>query len=236
MPARNSRLAAIIKRLQKHYGTPEPPPTDDPFELIVWEQVAYLANDTQRVEAFEQLALRVGLTPEKILAADDETLLAVTRHGGAIAATDRAERLRESARLVKEQWGGDLRRVLREPFVKARKALTRFASIGEPGAEKILLFTRTHPLLALESNGLRVLVRLGYAAEQKNYSATYRAVGHDVQPELKADFDWLIAAHQLLRQHGQEICKRTQPQCQDCPVNDRCAYSQAESIRPFAST
>ena len=46
MPAHKSKLAEIIKRLQKHYGTPEPPPTDDPFELILWEQVAYLASDT----------------------------------------------------------------------------------------------------------------------------------------------------------------------------------------------
>ena len=232
MSARNSKLAEIIKRLQKHYGTPEPPPTADPFELILWEQVAYLANDTQRVEAFEQLALRVGLTPEKILAADDETLLAVTRHGGAIAAAERAQRLRDSALLVKEQWGGDLRRVLCEPFAKARKALTRFASIGAPGAEKILLFTRTHPVLALESNGLRVLVRLGYAAEQKSYSATYRTIQRALEPELPSDFDWLITAHQLLRQHGQETCKRAQPQCQGCPLRRPCAYYQADSIRP----
>ncbi len=224
MPARNNKLAEIIKRLQKHYGTPEPPPTDDPFELILWEQVAYLASDTQRVEAFEQLALRVGLTPEKILAADDETLLVAARYGGAIAASERAQRLRDSARLVKEQWGGDLRRVLHEPFAKARKALTRFASIGEPGAEKILLLTRTHPVLALESNGLRVLIRLGYAAEQKSYSATYCAIQRALEPELPSDFDWLIAAHQLLRQHGQQLCKRAQPQCQYCPLRDVCAF------------
>src|SRR5581483_12348892 len=111
MPAHKNKLAEIIARLRKHYGAPEPPPTDDPYELVLWEQVAYLADDGQRAAAFEQLALRVGLTPAKILAADDETLQAVTRYGGAIAATERAQRLRDSARLVKEQWGGDLRRV-----------------------------------------------------------------------------------------------------------------------------
>jgi endonuclease III len=108
--------------------------------------------------------------------------------------------------------------------------LQRFASIGSPGAEKILLFTRTQPVLALESNGLRVLVRLGFAAEQKSYDATYHAIRQALAPELPTDFDWLIAAHQLLRQHGQELCKRTKPQCQSCPLRKKCDYIQANSI------
>jgi endonuclease-3 len=65
-----------------------------------------------------------------------------------------------------------LKSVLKLPLPKAKKALQKFPGIGEPGAEKILLFTRTHPLMALESNGLRVLVRLGFGAEHKNYATT----------------------------------------------------------------
>ena len=55
------KLAKTIALLRKHYGEPEPPPADDPFELILWEQVAYLASDERRVEAFERLAAKVGL-------------------------------------------------------------------------------------------------------------------------------------------------------------------------------
>ncbi|MBI1763768.1 MAG: hypothetical protein HYR56_20270 [Acidobacteria bacterium] len=220
-------LTDIIERLHAHYGPPDPPPSDDPFELILWEQAAYLANDAQRAATFELLALRVGLRPEQILAAEDAVLLEVARHGGSIAVAERAARLRESARLVKEEWSGDLRNALRLPPAKAQRALQRFASIGAPGAEKILLFTHTQPVLALESNGLRVLVRLGFAAEQKNYNATYRAIRQALAAELPADFDWLIAAHQLLRQHGQELCKRTQPQCKSCPLRRACVYCQA---------
>ena len=46
---------------------------------------------------------------------------------------------------------------------------------GDPGAEKILLFSRTHSILALDSNGLRVLRRLGYGEERKSYASTYRS-------------------------------------------------------------
>jgi hypothetical protein len=53
---------------------------------------------------------------------------------------------------------------------EARRALQKFPGIGAPGADKILLFTKTHALPALDSNGLRVLVRLGLAKEAKSYS------------------------------------------------------------------
>ena len=33
---------------------------------------------------------------------------------------------------------------------------------GEPGAEKVLLFSGSAPVLALDSNALRVLLRLGF--------------------------------------------------------------------------
>jgi len=210
--------------LERHYGKPSHPPSTDPFELILWEQVGYLVDDERRAEAFNLLRARVGLTPGDILAASEKTLLEITKVGGAIAAPARAKRLREASRLVLTEFNGDLRKVLQEPFTKARKALSRFPSIGEPGAEKILLFTHSHPVMALESNGLRALVRLGYAAEQRNYDATYRKVRDAIQKELKQDYSWLIRAHQLLRRHGQNLCKRSRPLCRNCPLTDLCDY------------
>jgi endonuclease III len=28
----------------------------------------------------------------------------------------------------------------------------------------------------------------------------------------------------LLKRHGQELCKRTKPKCENCPVNSSCAF------------
>jgi len=116
--------------------------------------------------------------------------------------------------------------VLKKPLPQAKKALKKFPSIGDPGAEKILLLTGSHPLMALDSNGLRVLCRVGFAEEQKNYSATYRLVQDAIRDQLPRDYDSLIRAHQLLRQHGQELCKRSKPLCAECPVQDSCNYGR----------
>src|SRR5262249_55524215 len=145
-------------KLEAHYGASNEAAPADPFQLILWEQIGYLIDDERRLRAFRLLEERVGLTPESIVRAGPEALAEIAAAGGSIAAEERAERMRKSAVEVIERWGGDLRGVLALPLAEAVRALKRFPMIGEPGAEKILLLTRTHPVLALESNGLRVLL------------------------------------------------------------------------------
>jgi endonuclease-3 len=138
------------------------------------------------------------------------------------------------ARVALAEFDGDLTGVVQQPAAEAKRALRRFPGIGEPGAEKILLFSRSHPMLALESNGLRVVVRLGFSEEKKSYDATYRAAREALHRELAGvenDYAWLIDAHQLLRRHGQELCKRSLPLCDPCPLRERCAYYAANISR-----
>ena len=226
MPKSTKPFQKIIAKLKSHYGAPRPPKTSDPFELVVLENVAYLVGDQQREEAFDALRERVGLSPVDIVTAHDEKLLEVAHLGGMLPAA-RVDKLRRIANIALQEFDGDLNRVLSLPTAKAKRALKKFPGIGDPGAEKILIFTRTLPVLALESNGLRVLLRLGYGEERKNYSATYRSAQEAVEPELKKDFDWLIEAHQLLRRHGQELCKRSEPLCVECPLKLDCRFYQA---------
>jgi endonuclease III len=209
-------LSQVVERLQTHFGVQKPPKLDGPWEMILWENVAYLADDERRQQAFHTLKKRVGTGPAQILSASDDALLEVTRHG--ILPERFAEKLRKCAKIVLEAFDADARGILKWPLDRARKALQKFPGIGEPGAEKILLFTRTYPALALESNGLRVLLRLGFGEEKKSYSTTYRLVQKAVEEELEEDYTWLIQTHLLLRRHGQELCKRSKPECGKCPL------------------
>src|SRR5262245_50762530 len=180
MPRSKSSFKQIIARLESHYGTPAPPKITDPLGLIIWENIAYLVDDDRRAAAFERLRKDVGLRPAEILTAPAETLVDITRVGG-VAPELRASRLREIAHIVLNDFDGDLNTALTLPMPKAIKAFKKFPSIGAPGAEKILLFTKTYPVLALESNGLRVLLRLGYGEEHKNYSTSYASVREALQ-------------------------------------------------------
>jgi endonuclease III len=224
--AETNRFTAAIKKLGKFYGQPQPPKTTDPLELILLENVAYLADDDKRAAAFAALKKKVGTRPSQILKASHTQLEEITRIGG-IFPELRAQRLRQIAELAHFIFKDDLASELKKPLPQAKKSLKRFPCIGDPGAERILMLTHCYPVLALESNGLRVLLRLGFAEEKKSYSASYRGVQQSLVGQLPSDGDALVAAHQLLRQHGQELCKRTRPLCDaGCPLTAECAYFQ----------
>jgi endonuclease-3 len=226
MPAPRPNLQKAISQLAAHYGKPKPPVTSDPFELILLENVAYLVSDDRRAEAFKTLRQHAGTKPHEILAASHQDILRATELGG-MHPEQRVSRLKEIALIAMNEFGGDLKQALKLPLPKAKQALRKFSSIGEPSAEKILLFTRAYPVLGLDSNGLRVLVRLGFGEEKKNYTATYCAIQEAIRDQLSDDYDWLISTHILLRQHGKELCKTNAPLCEKCPVRKSCAYFKA---------
>jgi endonuclease III len=215
----------LIERLQKHYGEPALPPARGPFELVMWENACYLLPDERRREVFEGLKKQVGLSAKKIAAAPDEVLLPLAKRGGMRPET-RVFRWREIARITQTEFGGNLDTILKEPYAKATRALKLFPNIGEPGAEKILMLCGMAEGLPLESNGLRVLVRVGYGREQKNYGAMYKSVQADLSGELPTDAETLQQAHVLLRAHGKELCKDKAPLCAQCPVAKYCDYAQ----------
>ena len=223
---RTTKLARIVAGLRAHYGRVAPPPASNAFELVLWEKVAYLATDERRAQAFAALRQRVGLTPRAILDADPAVLREIAAMGGGVAIAERAAHMCDAANLVIKEFGGSLDSVLSLPLRDAKRELRRFHGVGEPGAEKILLLTRSQMLLPLDSNGARTLLRLGYGAAHRNYATMYANVGEAARPELVMEFDWLIDGHVLLRHHGQELCKRSEPRCDFCPVREECAYDQ----------
>ena len=216
-------LPALVDGLAKHYGPPPPPITTDPFEQVLLESVAYLADDERRRAAFEALRRRVGTRPEQVLAAPAGVLRELV---AGILPDQRVARLRAVAEIALREFGGSLDAAVRRPLDQARRALQRFPGIGVPGADKILLLAGTHTVLPVDSNGLRVLLRLGFGVEKKSYDATYRSVQEALSAERRRERSWLLRAHQVLRRHGQELCRRTRPACSACPVRPGCPHGR----------
>jgi len=217
-------LKKLIARLEKYYGKLALPPAHGPFELVVWENACYLLPDERRAAVFEGLRAQVGLSAEAMWKAPDELLLPLAKMGGMRPET-RLFRWREIARITREQFHGDLGQILAWQYLKARKALQQYPSIGEPGAEKILMFCGVAPGLPLESNGLRVLTRVGYGrVHLKNYGAMYKSVQEAIAAELPGKAEMVARTHLVLREHGKAICRNAAPLCHECPATDLCAF------------
>ena len=224
------KFTRVVQQLRKYYGEPTGPPAKGPFELVIWENACYLLPDERRKEVFEALDDQVGLTPAAIDAAPQGVLLPIAIRGG-MRPEMRVFRWRQIAQITLNQFGGDLNSVLAKPYEEAKKALKQFPTIGDPGAEKILLLCGVAHGLPLESNGLRVLTRIGWGRSQKSYGATYRSVQEELSPELPTRIEKLKEAHLLLRTHGKTLCKETGPVCQLCPVQGECRFVQSATLR-----
>jgi len=196
--AQMAELKQIIARLKRTHGPPKLPPARGPFELVMWENACYLLPDDRRAAVFEGLRKQVGLNAKAILQADADVLLALATMGG-MRPKVRVFRWQEIARITLSQFDGDLDQILKLPYARAKKALKQFPNIGDPGAEKILMFCGASPGMPLEWNGLRVLTRIGYGRWQKNYSAAYKSVQEALKPELPRKAEAIAQAHLLLR-------------------------------------
>ena len=228
MPGRKPDLRGAIRKLRGHYGPPPEPPASDPFELVLWENVAYLSSPARRREAFELLRETIGTRPEALQSASRRDLERITALG--ILKSTFASKLRECGRIAVERFGGDLGSAVTGPVAEAKKALRAFPGIGEPGAEKILLFSGHRALLAPESNGLRVLVRLGLIPEEKSYARTY-AAAREAASSLPATVQAMRTAHLLLQLHGRTLCRNSAPRCGSCPLEAECNYARSKGSR-----
>ena len=210
-------LTKILTALERRYGHPDLPPAKGPFELVLWENAVYLLPDERRAEVFEALRSQVGLTAETIWKAPENVLLPLAARGGMHPET-RVLRWREIASITLQQFGGDLDQVLALDFGKAKKALKQFPSIGDPGAEKILMYCGKVAGLPLESNGLRALVRIGYGNQQaKNYGAMYKSAQEAVAGELPKGAEELSRAHLVLRTMVRLCVRMPAPNASNAP-------------------
>jgi endonuclease-3 len=232
-------LDSVLERLEQHYGPQKAAGPTDPYEMIVYVNCGYPATDVSCSKGFAALKREVGLKPEEILAASKGKLAKLMRLGGIVPEL-RAERLKEIARMVKNDFSGNLLAALKKKMQAEKKqpddgirgakiVLQKFPVIGEPGAEKILLFSELAPVAAVPSAFVGVPLRLYFGEEGKNYAANYRQAREAIGADLPETIEARQRAYLLLKKHGQEICKRTRPKCEICPATEQCAYFQAKA-------
>jgi endonuclease III len=232
-------VSEILEALERMYGPQHPAGPTDLYEMIVYLNCGYPAADASCSKGFNALKREVGLSPQEILAASKTKLAKLLRLGGIVPEL-RAERLREVARKVKSEFGADLKAVLKKRVQEekrqtgkgirgAKKILREFPVVGEPSAEKILLFSNLTPVAAVPSAFVEVPARLWFGKTGKNYAADYHAAREILSSGLPETFAARQRAYLLLKKHGQQTCKRSNPKCEVCPLTGQCAYIQLQA-------
>lgn len=233
-----TKLTPILDALESKYGAQMLVGPTNPYEMIVFLNCGYPASDAKCAKGFEALKREVGVEPKKVLAVSKAKLAKVMQPSVIIPGLC-AQRLKEIARKVKGECKGDPTAVLKQRLREAKqpgngvkaakKVLQQFPVVGEPSAEKILLFSGLAPVAAVPSAFVDVPVRLFIDEPGKNYAADYKAAREILDSGLPQTFEARRRAYLLLKKHGQEICKHSKPKCEVCPVTAQCAYLQAKA-------
>ena len=223
MRKRRLTVREVLNELETFYGKQEPCWPSDPYLFLLWWYSGYPASDASCTKGWNGLNNKIGTDPDAILAASPNALAAALKPGGMLPEL-RGERMKEVTARIKDEFDGDLRAALTGPITKVRKVLKSFPSIADPGADRILLFAGIQPVAAVPSICTGVLARIQNGREEENYNASYREVQRMIDSEIPATFDARARAYLLLKRHGQELCKRTHPKCEGCPVRTACAF------------
>jgi endonuclease III len=225
-------LSQILDTLESFHGGQAPHWPTDPYHFLVWWHCGYPPSEERCSAGWESLNSRMEVGPETLLSATSRKLAQALKAGGMVPEL-RAARLKQIAKTVREDFGADLRSHLqRLPLAKSRATLKKFPGIGDPGADRILLFGGIAPTPAVPSSCPHVLVRIESGREPAGYTATYRQAQQMLRAQVPDTFSALMRAYLLLQYHGRKLCKRTNPQCSLCPVANSCAfYAKAQSGR-----
>jgi endonuclease-3 len=217
-------VSEVLLQLEKIYGVQSAPWPRSPYDLLIWMNCGYPASDANCIRGWAAVSNTFGTRPQQILAAPREKLTQALKNGGIVPEL-RANRLAEIAARVETEFPSGFETTLASDLNGARKILKKFPTIGDPGADRILLFTRISAVAAVPSNHPQVLVRIRSGKEVEDYKVNYRVAQKLLDESIPPDFEQRMRAYLLLKVHGETLCKRSNPKCQECSIRPDCKYA-----------
>ena len=207
------RVRAILGRLQKRWGSMEPPRLVDPLEELVLTVLSQHTSDLNAGRAFEQLRAAFP-TWQQVVDARSAAVADAIRSGG--LANSKAPRIQAILREIRDREGGFDLEVLRSlPDDEARAYLTSLPGVGPKTAAVVLSFALGRDAIPVDTHVHRVSTRLGLVPKTSAERAD--RLLHDLVPDgLRTPL------HVALIRLGREICKAPTPLCRLCPLKDLC--------------
>ncbi|MBD3192218.1 MAG: endonuclease III [Candidatus Heimdallarchaeota archaeon] len=211
----SKKIAEITDRLNERYGEKEWERWRSPLGELIRTILSQNTTDTNSLRNYADLKDNYS-TWEELLAADVEEIAEVIKSGG--LANSKAKKIKRSLTAIKKREGSLSLEFLKdlEPG-KADDYLQSLYGVGPKTAACVLLFSFNFPIMPVDTHVHRVSNRLGLVTT-KTPSQTQQALTPIVPAEDIYSF------HLNLIEHGRKICKATNPQCEQCFLNDLCDY------------
>lgn len=193
------------------------------FEILV--STILSQSTTVRNERLGMDGLRAAfgdLTPETLATASPRAIERAIWHAG--LARRKSRHIRDVARIVSRDLGGDLDRVLRRPAGESREVLLALPGVGPKTADVMLAMAANRPVFPVDTHVARVARRWGLV-RRADYEETREALEKRMSPSRRK------AWHLAMIAHGRETCTTRNPRCGACPVSTECDWYRARNRR-----
>jgi endonuclease III len=223
IPALSAKAAEVTRRLTAQYGE-LPFSSKDPLGMLVDILLSHRTHDAETAAAYDNLLKRFG-SWEAVRDAP------VTEVQQAIANVNwpevKAPRIQAIMRQITEERGSlDLNFLCQLPLPQSAQWLSRFEGVGPKTTACVLLFSCEQATLPVDVHVGRVSQRLGLIGKKVTNDAAHPLLQALLPDNARSIYNF----HKALLRHGQRIC-RFEPLCSSCPLQDLCAYYQAEAQR-----
>lgn len=224
-PEASTLLPEVYDRLFAAYGPQHWwPGATNPLEVCVGAILTQSTAWTNVEKAMEKLRNAGVLSLEAIHNIPVEALADLVHSSGYFNV--KARKLKALAQHVYDQHGGDLSAMLGQPWESLRAELLSVYGIGEETADDIVLYAADAPSFVSDAYTKRIVDRLGIAPTKDEYSG-YRALFMGVLP---ADVPRFNEYHALIVKLGKDVCKKSKPLCQECPLAEICISGAREAL------
>jgi endonuclease-3 related protein len=181
------------------------------FEVMVGAILAQNTAWTNVEKALENLRSAGCLNPEALRRVSMKRLALLLKPSGYF--NIKARRLKSFIQFLYRQFGGDVRRMLKEDHALLRQKLLSVKGIGPETADSILLYAGGFPWFVVDAYTRRIFSRHGLVAER----VSYQALQDFFMKGLPRDTKLYNEYHALIVKLGKETC-RSKPLCEQCPL------------------
>ena len=215
------RINSISLLLEKAYGKRKWKVHADPLSELIATILSQNTSDQNSHRAYAGLKSRFR-SWEQMRRANVRTIAAAIRSGG--LADIKAGRIKSILNQIhNDNHNLDLTFLKRWRTEKIREYLGNFKGVGEKTIACVLLFSLRRPAMPVDTHVWRVSRRIGLVPVKADPKRTETILEGLVPGKMIYQF------HINLIAHGRNVCKATNPRCQECVLLENCDFGRRRS-------
>jgi len=209
---------AIYGRLRKRFGFLNWWPGETSFEIFVGAILTQQASWKNVEKAIVNIKKENCMSLHCISSISIEKLEAMIRPSGYYR--QKAKRLKSICLAIEKEYGS-LDAMLSLDADELRSRLLAFNGIGKETADSIVLYAAEKPTFVIDAYTKRIMSRVNEMPENIGYDELKRYF----EKRVKNDVVLYKDMHAQFVELGKRYCRK-KPLCEECPLNDICAYSK----------